>query len=92
MRENQKRDVARKLRSEMTRAEIVLWTRLRRGQLGARFRRQLPIGPYIADFACPAARLIVEVDGETHSTDEERAHDARRTAHLAGTGWRVLRV
>ena len=91
MREGAKKNLARKLRSGMTRAEVVLWTRLRRQQLGHRFRRQLPIGPYVADFACPAARLVVEVDGETHSTDAERAHDARRTAFLAGAGWRVLR-
>lgn len=91
MREDQKLGFARKLRSGMTKAETILWTRLRRGQPGERFRRQVPIGPYIVDFASPSARLVVEVDGETHSTDAERARDARRTTFLEDEGWRVLR-
>ncbi|GAM98730.1 DNA methylase [alpha proteobacterium U9-1i] len=59
---------------------------------GARFRRQHPVGPYIADTACPAVRLIVEVDGATHSTSDELAHDARRTKYLEQQGWTVIRV
>ena len=55
---------ARQLRSNLTEAEIRLWSRLRRKQLdGFRFRRQQPIGPFIVDFFCPAAKLVVEVDG-----------------------------
>jgi very-short-patch-repair endonuclease len=50
------------------------------------------VGPYIADFACIASRLIVEVDGATHSTPEELAHDARRTRYLEDLGWTVIRV
>ena len=88
-----KRKFAKRLRNEMTRAEVILWTRLKRRQVdGFQFRRQLPLGPYVVDFACPAARLVVEVDGETHSSDAERAHDARRTSFLESEGWRVLRV
>lgn len=84
---------ARALRQNMTRAEVILWMHLRRRALdGARFRRQHPIGPYIADFTCPAAKLIVEVDGATHSTPEELAYDARRTKYLEGEGWIVIRV
>jgi very-short-patch-repair endonuclease len=77
----------------MTEAEVVLWTFLRRRALnGFKFRRQHPIGPYIADFACVSARLVVEVDGATHWMPEELEHDAKRTAFLENAGWRVLRV
>ncbi|MBL8550490.1 MAG: endonuclease domain-containing protein [Hyphomonadaceae bacterium] len=76
----------------MTRAEILLWTILRRGQLaGARFRRQHPIGPYIADFACISAKLVIELDGATHWSREQQAYDARRTKYLGRRGWRVVR-
>lgn len=81
------------LRSRMPNAEVILWSRLRRKSLpGFRFRRQHPIGPYIADFACPLSHLVVEVDGGTHSTDEEIAYDCRRDAYMESRGWRVLRV
>lgn len=84
---------ARALRQNMTKAEVVLWVNLRKRALnGARFRRQHPIGPYIADFACLAARLVVEVDGATHSTQEELAYDARRSKFLEQHGWAVVRV
>jgi very-short-patch-repair endonuclease len=83
---------AQSLRRTLTRAETILWTRLRRRALGLQFRRQFPIGPYIADFACASARLIVEVDGETHSTPAEQAHDERRRRFIEGEGWDVLRV
>lgn len=83
----------RTLRQNMTKAEVMLWVNLRKRALqGARFRRQHPVGPYIADFACAAARLIVEVDGATHSTPEQLAHDARRTKYLEQQGWTVIRV
>jgi very-short-patch-repair endonuclease len=91
--EERSRQFARRLRKEMTEAEVVLWTFLRRRQLhGFKFRRQHPIAPYIADFACVNERLVVEVDGATHWTPEELAYDARRTAFLQNDGWRVLRV
>lgn len=84
---------ARSLRRNMTKAEVFLWAHLRKRALnGARFRRQHPIGPYIADFACPTARFVIEVDGATHSTPEELAYDARRTKYLERQGWTVLRV
>jgi very-short-patch-repair endonuclease len=77
----------------MTKAEVILWMNLRKRAMGgARFRRQHPIGPYIADFACPTFKLIVEVDGATHSSAEELAYDARRTKYLEQQGWTVLRV
>ena len=85
-------DRARRMRSEMTRAEVILWTRLKGRQLrGFQFNRQKKIGPYYADFACTAAMLVVEVDGATHSTAEERAYDAARTALMQREGWTVVR-
>ena len=80
--------LARKLRAEMTDAEKRLWSLLRRKQIeGCRFRRQVP--PFVADFACHSARLIIEVDGGQHGVRVE--HDARRTQWLQQYGWRVLR-
>lgn len=84
---------ARTLRQSMTKAEVILWVNIRKRAVnGARFRRQHPIGSYIADFACPASKLIVEVDGATHSTPDELAYDARRTKYLEQQGWTVIRV
>jgi very-short-patch-repair endonuclease len=82
---------ARQLRKRLTEAEAILWVRLR-ALPGIRFRRQHPVGPYIADFACTRARLIVELDGATHGTEEERSYDAHRDAFLRSRGWRVLRI
>lgn len=84
---------ARALRRKMTKAEVLLWGALRKRAVNdARFRRQHPVGPYIADFACPAARLVIEVDGYTHWTEEQLAHDARRTKYLEAEGWKVVRL
>jgi len=81
-------DLARKLRNNMSNAEWRLWSRLRARRLGARFRRQHPIGPYFADFACVRKRLVIEVDGDTHT----EAYDQRRDAWLQARGWTVLHV
>ena len=87
------REKARKLRKLDTAAEQRLWEHLRGRRLqGLKFVRQLPVGPYIADFACRERHLIVEVDGTTHSTEEELAYDTARTALLEKEGWRVVRV
>jgi very-short-patch-repair endonuclease len=88
MRQFAKTICARQLRRDMTDAERVLWRRLRMLQMGVRFRRQHPLGPYIADFACLSHRLIVEVDGGQHC---ESAYDARRDRMLVDLGYRVLR-
>ncbi|HUA54460.1 MAG TPA: DUF559 domain-containing protein [Candidatus Sulfotelmatobacter sp.] len=81
---------ARELRLNMTAAERRLWTRLRRKQVdGHCFRRQVPIGRFIADFACLAASLIIEVDGDQHDVDDP--DEARRTDWLEARGYRVLR-
>lgn len=91
--ESQSRAFAKRLRQNLTKAEVILWVNIRkRAMSGARFRRQHPVGPYIADFACIQSRLIVEVDGATHATPEELAYDARRTKYLESEGWTVIRV
>ncbi len=75
---------ARELRRAETSAEAKLWARLRSRRLsGLKFVRQLPIGPYFADFVCREEMLIVDVDGATHGTADEIEADTRRTAALA---------
>ena len=78
----------RQLRKSPTAAERKLWSRLRQHQLGCKFRRQHPIGGYIADFACVEQRLIVEADGGQHA---DSPGDAIRTQRLEALGWQVLR-
>jgi very-short-patch-repair endonuclease len=81
---------ARTLRRDMTKAEQRLWQMLRSRQTeGYRFRRQVPIGGFIADFVCHAARLIVEIDGGQHDPSSEA--EASRTRFLEAEGYRVLR-
>lgn len=89
----ERRERDRSLRREATSAERLLWSRLRAGRLGGAWpvRRQVPIGRFIVDFACHAARLVIEVDGAAHCTDEERAQDARREGFLRSVGYEVLR-
>jgi very-short-patch-repair endonuclease len=82
---------AHRLRRDMTTAEVVLWRGLRNRGIGAKFRRQVPIGPYYAYFACIDARIIVELDGPPHEDPEQRAHDLRRDRWLRSEGWHVLR-
>lgn len=81
---------ARDLRVHDTRAEALLWNAIRDRRLGGwRWRRQVPFGPFILDFLCREARLVVELDGAQHA--DQLAYDARRTAHLERCGLRVLR-
>ena len=77
---------ARRLRKEMTAAETMLWRTLRNRGIAAKFRRQVPIGPYFADFACVPARLIVELDGRPHDDPEREDRDAHRDAWLTEQG------
>jgi very-short-patch-repair endonuclease len=84
------RDNARILRKNLTDAERHLWRHIRLRQIGGhKFRRQHPMGSYIADFACIECKLIVEVDGGQHA--EQLEYDAMRTAWLEAHGYRVLR-
>ena len=78
---------AREMRRKPTAGEARLWHRLRGRQLGVRFRRQEPIGPYVADFVCKSTRLVVEVDGPTHQLQ----HDLDRDAAMLSRGYRILR-
>jgi very-short-patch-repair endonuclease len=81
---------ARQLRRDATDAERRLWSKLRLGQMdGFKFRRQAPIGRYIADFACYAPRPIVEIDGSQHA--EDAAYDSKRTAWFESQGFAVIR-
>lgn len=81
---------ARQLRGNMTEAEQRLWSALRRRQLdGLRFRRQVPLGRFIVDFACYEARIVAELDGGQHA--EPEAEDAARNKWLEDRGFRVLR-
>lgn len=83
---------ARTLRRDQTSAEAKLWSKLRNRQLaGAKFVRQEPIGSYFADLCCREQRLIIELDGATHSTDGELARDGARTRYLEAQNYRVLR-
>src|SRR5436190_12595825 len=84
---------ARALRVNDTQAENRLWQALRNRQLdGWKFRRQHAIDRYVVDFVAVAGKLIVEVDGGTHSTNAEISYDERRTHHLEALGFRAVRV
>jgi very-short-patch-repair endonuclease len=84
---------SRALRVNETAAEAGLWRELRNRQLGRwKFRRQHPIDRFIVDFVSLDAKLIIEVDGGTHSTDRERARDRSRTLALEQLGFHVMRV
>jgi len=86
------KDPARRLRSHMTDAEQILWQRLRRKQVhGVQFYRQKPLLTYIVDFYCPAAKLVVELDGSQHAEPEHREKDRSRDEALAELGLKVLR-
>ncbi|MDL2213346.1 endonuclease domain-containing protein [Bacteroides sp. OttesenSCG-928-D19] len=84
---------ANQLRANMTKAEACLWKyALRAGMMnGYKFRRQRPIGWYIADFLCLELLLVIEVDGVTHLFEETQRKDMKKEAYLIGQGYRVLR-
>ncbi|WP_395644828.1 endonuclease domain-containing protein [Terricaulis sp.] len=83
---------ARRLRREATPAEKTLWYALRRLPLaGSHFRRQTPMGPFIADFVCHGARLVIEVDGGSHDSPDVERRDMERQAWIEGRGYCVLR-
>lgn len=76
----------------MTFPERLLWSKLRNRQIGGwKFRRQHPIGVYTADFACLEAKLVIELDGDSHGTAEGRRHDAARNYFMQSEGWRISR-
>ena len=88
-----KRLFAKGQRANPTRAEAALWTALRAGRLnGLKFKRQVPFGRYVADFACAEHRLIVELDGERHRTEDGIRSDRERDAWFQDQGFRTPRV
>jgi len=91
-REDKRVPRARRLRRDMTDAERKLWWRLRAVQIkDSHFRRQATIGPYFADFACHATRIVIELDGGQHGQAEHALRDSKRDAYLRDNGYRVLR-
>ncbi|WP_235515655.1 endonuclease domain-containing protein [Sphingomonas sp. Leaf10] len=70
----------------------MLWQKLRGRETGAKFRRQHPVGPYVVDFYCREARLIVEIDGEAHDRADRPARDETRLRFLREQGYRVVRI
>ena len=79
------------LRKRQTLQEILLWSRLRREQLGFKFRRQHSIGGYITDFYCPIKKLIIEIDGSQHFKKESKKYDEVRNNYFQGLRLKVLR-
>lgn len=84
--------LARELRKSMSLPERMLWQRLKLRPGGLKFRRQHPIGPYVADFCCLSQRFVIEVDGEAHDHVDRVKFDERRVAFMKENGFRVLRV
>jgi very-short-patch-repair endonuclease len=84
-------DRSRKLRKEMTPAEKYLWSKLKSKQLGYWFYRQKPIGIYIADFYCPHGKLVIEIDGNQHFSNQAAEYDKERSNYLKSIGQRILR-
>jgi very-short-patch-repair endonuclease len=82
---------AREMRKNLTKAEQALWRVLRSRQMGVRFLRQHPVGPYIADFYAFEKRLIIEVDGDVHAQPEQIEYDRVRDAYFESLGFRVKR-
>ena len=87
---NKKRaDVRKQLRKNQTPQEIILWSKLRRNQTGFKFKRQVSIGPYIADFYCSKKLLVIEIDGSQHV--ENKKYDGERSDYFLSLGIKTLR-
>lgn len=83
---------SKELRRDQTKGEKILWIQLRANRFhGRKFRRQVPIGPYIVDFLCVPANLIIEVDGVCHETPTAKKHDRLRDAYLRSLDFSILR-
>jgi very-short-patch-repair endonuclease len=81
---------AKRQRRNMSPPEVRLWALLRRSPGGVGFRRQHPIGPYVTDFYCPAAKLVIEIDGLIHDFTIER--DQKRDEYIRGLGLKIIRI
>ena len=84
-----KKSTRKVLRNQATPQEIILWSRLCNSQLGFKFRRQHSFGKFVVDFYCPTAKLIIEIDGSEHISQEK--YDCERTNYLSKLGYRVIR-
>lgn len=82
---------ARELRQPQTPAEATLWRHLRNRNLRYKFRRQHPIGFFIVDFYCASARLLIEIDGQSHLENSQIEYDQARTEYLESLGYKVIR-
>jgi very-short-patch-repair endonuclease len=92
MPEYRRRLLTRTLRQNMTETEALLWEHLRNRQLsGLKFRRQRPLGRYIADFCCDEAKLIIEIEGAVHDSPNQKAYDRIRRRDLEARGYVILR-
>ena len=87
---DQKR-IRQSLRNNMTKSEIILWSKIKSSQLGYKFRRQHGIGKYIVDFYCPELKLIIEIDGDVHGFENQIKKDEERQKFLENLGFTVLR-
>ncbi|WP_404970463.1 endonuclease domain-containing protein [Vibrio campbellii] len=85
------KQIRRQLRTNMPKPEEILWQRIRRKQLGVKFRRQHGIGRYIVDFYCAELNLVIEIDGDSHFSDEGKEKDTIRDAFMETLGIKVLR-
>ena len=81
---------ARRLRRQLSLPEMLLWRLLRLSRRELRFRKQHAIGPFVADFYCPAAKLVIEIDGATHNQRQDA--DGRRDAYMTSLGLQVVRI
>ena len=81
----------RRLKNQMTEAEEILWNSIRRDTLGVRFRRQFGIGNYIVDFYCPSKKLVIEIDGSQHYTDDGLGYDKVRDEFIGSLRIRIIR-
>lgn len=88
-----KTEFARTLRKDMTPGEKVLWKKIRRKKFhGLKFRRQVPIGPYVVDFLCVEKKLIIEIDGDSHYDPGAQERDLKRETYLRSHRFHVLRI
>ncbi len=85
------KQIRSQLRTNMPKPEEILWQRIRRKQLGVKFRRQHGIGRYIVDFYCAELNLAIEIDGDSHFSDEGKEKDTIRDAFIEALGIKVLR-
>ena len=84
--------LARQFRKALTDGEVRIWVGLKGKPEGLHFRKQHPIGPYIVDFYCSKAKLVIEIDGEAHDREDNPQRDERRTRYLENLGLEVLHI